>query len=193
MPGGMTDVLLLTGSPGSGKTTVATLVATDAARPTVHVTTDEFYRAIRTGFIAPYLPGAARQNEVVVDTIVAAVSSYARGGYDVVVDGVIGPWFLPPFRRAAAAEQWTLSYVVLRPDLDTTLNRAQNRAAGELKDVDAITGLYTAFADLGPLEPHVIDTTHLDPAQTAVEVRHTVAAGTHRLNAETTEPRSATS
>lgn len=179
----MPGVLLLTGSPGSGKTTVARLVATDAARPTVHVTTDEFYRAIRTGFIAPYLPGSERQNAVVVDAIVAAVAAYARGGYDVVVDGVIGPWFLPPFRRAAADEQWTLSYVVLRPDLETTLSRAQARATGELKDVDAITGLYGAFADLGDLEPHVIDTTHLDPAQAAAEVRQAVASGAYRLSA----------
>src|SRR6266511_1875381 len=82
----MPDVLLLTGSPGSGKTTVAALVATDAARPTVHVTTDQFYRAIRTGFVPPYLPESHRQNEVVVDAIVAAVTAYARGGYDVVVD-----------------------------------------------------------------------------------------------------------
>ena len=189
----MTDVILLTGSPGSGKTTVAGLVATDAGRPTVHLTTDEFYRAIRTGFIAPYLPGSERQNTVVVDAIVAAVTAYARGGYDVVVDGVIGPWFLPPFRRAAADEEWSLSYVVLRPDLETTLARAQGRAAGELKDADAITGMHGAFADLGELERHVLDTTHLDAAETAAEVRKAVAAGTYRLSAGTTGPRSATS
>ncbi|MEV0286029.1 MULTISPECIES: AAA family ATPase [unclassified Kribbella] len=177
----MTDVLLLTGSPGSGKTTVARLVATDAPRPTVHVTTDEFYRAIRTGFIAPYLPESSRQNDVVVDAIVAAVVVYARGGYDVVVDGVIGPWFLPPFLKAAADEQWTMSYVVLRPDLDTTLTRAQQRASDELKDVDAITGLYGAFANLAELESHALDTSELTAEQTATAVREAVATGAYRV------------
>ncbi|TDW14287.1 phosphotransferase-like protein [Kribbella kalugense] len=176
----MSDVLLLTGSSGSGKTTVARLVATDAARPTVHVTTDEFYRAIRTGFIAPYLPESERQNEVVVDAIIAAVGVYARGGYDVVVDGIIGPWFLQPFR--AAAGDWKMSYVVLRPDLATTLERGQARGEGELTDAEAINGLHGAFADLGPLEHHAIDTSLLDPAETAAEVRKAVASGDYLLS-----------
>jgi cytidylate kinase len=178
----MSDVLLLTGPPGSGKTTVARLVATDAPRPTVHVTTDEFYRAIRTGFVPPYLPGAQRQNEVVVDVIVATVAVYARGGYDVVVDGVIGPWFLAPFRAAAAGGDWRLSYVVLRPDLDTTLRRGRSRGGVELTDADAITGMHGAFADLGELEPHAIDTSSLEPADTAAEVRKAVASGDYLLN-----------
>ena len=177
----MSEVLLLTGAPGSGKTTVAALVAADAARPTVHVTTDEFFRAIRTGFVPPYLPGAHRQNEVVVDAIVAAVAVYARGGYDVVVDGIIGPWFLPPYREAAAAGAWTMSYVVLRADLETTLGRARQRADTELKDVDAITGLHGAFADLGELEPHALDTSRLDAASTAEAIREVVRSGRVRL------------
>ena len=176
------DVIILTGPPAAGKTTVAQLLATEASVPTVHLTTDLFYRSIRAGFVLPFLPEAQRQNEVVIDAIVGTVTTFARGGYDVVVDGIVGPWFLPPFRAAADRDQLTTSYLVLRPDLDTTLARAKQRVGDDLKDVGAITGLHGAFADLGDLEGHAIDTGHLDAAQTAAEVRRALASGNYRLS-----------
>jgi hypothetical protein len=111
---------------------------------------------------------------VVIGAIVATVASYARGGYDVVVDGIVGPWFLPPFRELAK-QNMTVSYVVLRPRLETVLTRAQAREGDELKAVDAITGLHGAFAQLGELESHVIDNGGLDAVQTAAEVRSAIA------------------
>lgn len=178
MPG---DVLILTGPPAAGKTTVAELLATDASVPTVHVLTDVFYRWIRTGYVPPFLPGAQRQNEVVIDAIAGTVVTFARGGYDVVVDGIVGPWFVPPFRAACQRDQLVVSYVVLRPDLDTTLTRARRRADDELEDVDAITGLHAAFARLGELEGHAIDPGDLDAERTAAVVRRAVASGDYRL------------
>ena len=175
------EVIILTGPPAAGKTTVATLLATDASAPTVHLTTDLFYRSIRTGFILPFLPEAQHQNVVVVDAIVGTVVTFARGGYDVVVDGIVGPWFLAPFRAAAERDQLAMSYVVLRPALDITLSRASERAGPELRDVDAITGLHAAFARLGDLEDHAVDTGDLDAAQTAAEVRRVLATGKYRL------------
>jgi chloramphenicol 3-O-phosphotransferase len=183
------EVVLLTGPPGAGKSTVARLLATDAARPSVHITTDQFFTAIRTGFIAPYLPDSARQNEVVVDAIAAAVAVYARGGYDVIVDGVIGPWFLPPYHAVAERDGLVTSYVVLRPDLDTTLSRACERTGDALRDTEAITGLHRAFTDLGDLESHVLDTSALDAIGTAAAVRDAVASGSYRLSAGTAAPR----
>jgi hypothetical protein len=76
-----------------------------------------------------------------------------------------------------------MSYVVLRPDLATTLRRGQDRPPTELTDADALTGLHGAFADLGALEPHAIDTTSLDAEQTAAEVRKAVASGDYLLSA----------
>jgi len=172
------DVHILAGPPGAGKTTVADLLAVGAATPTVHLATDVFFRAIRAGYVLPYLPEAEQQNEVVIEAVVTAVTVYTRGGYDVVVEGIIGPWFLPAFRALPR----TVSYVVLRPDLETAVERAQERAGRELKDIDPITGLYHAFTRLGDLEPHAIDTTGLGPEQTATEVRRLIAAGAHRLS-----------
>jgi cytidylate kinase len=175
------EVIILTGPPAAGKTTVAELIASDASGPAVHLTTDLFYRAIRTGFVLPYLPEAQRQNEVVIEAIVATIAVYARGGYDVVVDGIIGPWFLPPFRTMAEHDRLAMSYVVLRPSLSTTLSRARERAGNELQDVGAITGLHSAFGQLGQLESHAIDTGDLDPAQTAAKVLRLIESGRYRL------------
>jgi hypothetical protein len=93
-----------------------------------------------------------RQNEMVVEAIVGTVATFARGGYDVVVDGIVGPWFLPPFRAAAEHDHLAMSYVVLRPDLDTTLSRAKERV-GELKDRPA-RRIRTARRSRGPRDRH---------------------------------------
>jgi cytidylate kinase len=175
------EVVILTGPPGAGKTTVAELLATTASVPTVHLTTDLFYRSIRAGFVLPFLPHAQRQNEVVIEAIVGTVVTFARGGYDVVVDGIVGPWFLPPFRAASKRQHLAMSYVVLRPSLHITLSRATERGGTELTDVDAISGLHAAFAQLGDLEDHAVDTGNLDAEQTAAEVRRLLVSGKCRL------------
>jgi cytidylate kinase len=175
------EVIILAGPPAAGKTTVAELLAADAGVPTVHLTTDEFYRSIRTGFVLPFRPEAQRQNEVVIDAIAGTVATFARGGYDVVVDGIVGPWFLPPFRALSEHDHLRVSYIVLRPDLETTLSRARQRVGRELRDIGAITGLHGAFERLGDLEGHAIDSADLDAEQTAAEVRRALASGTFRL------------
>lgn len=73
-------LLVLTGPPASGKTTVGRALAEQARQPSVHLPADHLHAWIRTGFIPPYLPEGARQNEVVTDAVLAAAGAYLRGG-----------------------------------------------------------------------------------------------------------------
>ncbi len=100
--GKSTVAALLAAAPGAGKSTVAALLAA-ALDPSVHVHADDFWHFIKRGAIPPYLPSSHRQNEVVVGVLAAAAFGYAAGGYHVICDGIVGPWFLPPFRAGAVA------------------------------------------------------------------------------------------
>ena len=60
----------------------------------VHIHSDDFYQYIRKGYIAPWLEGSGKQNEVMIEAAAASAERFSAGGYEVFVDGTIGPWFL---------------------------------------------------------------------------------------------------
>ena len=175
------QLLLLGGPPGAGKSAVAEIVAAAAPRPAVHLRTDSFYAWIRSGFVPPYLPEAEEQNQTVTAVMTTSATAYARGGYDVIADGIIGPWLLPAFLAACEPDAIAVSYAVLRPTLEVTLARATARTGGQLTDPEPVTGLYRAFTRLGGLESHVIDSTAQAPGQTAAELTTALDRGTLTL------------
>ncbi|MGW3141254.1 AAA family ATPase [Streptomyces sp. NPDC001139] len=175
------QVIVVTGPPGAGKSTVAHLLASRLT-PSVHLHNDDFWHYIKQGWIAPYLPEAHRQNEVVLRALVSASFGYADGGYQVICDGVIGPWFIDLFRETAQERHLPLSYVILRPDQQTTLERATSRADDALTDPEPIRSLHGQFSDLGAFEAHVLDSSSLSAEATANCILQGVTAGAYLLN-----------
>jgi chloramphenicol 3-O-phosphotransferase len=173
------EILILTGAPGSGKTTTAQALAEEPDSPKVHLHSDDFWHFIKNGAIQPYLPEAQEQNAVVMNVLAGGAEGYAKGGYFVVVDGIIGPWFLQPFRRLAAP----LHYVVLRPPLDVAILRCQERGGDTLTDPEPITALHQQFSSLEQLERHVLATDGQARHETLSEVIEAVERGKFRLDA----------
>lgn len=171
------EILILTGPPGSGKTTTALALAEERGSPKAHLHSDDFWHFIKNGAIPPYLPEAHEQNAVVMDVIANVAEGYARGGFFVVVDGIIGPWFLQHFRRLAAP----LHYVILRPPLDVAILRCQERGGDTLTDPVPITALHQQFSSLEQLEPHVLCTDGQTRRETLGMVIEAIEGGKFRL------------
>ena len=73
-------VVILTGPPGAGKSTVADVLARQSEMPAVHLHSDDFYdRYIKSGYVLPWLPESQKQNEVVTGVIAGAACAYAAG------------------------------------------------------------------------------------------------------------------
>ncbi len=176
------SITIVTGPAGAGKSSVARRVAS-ARRLAVHLHTDDFWGFIAAGGVPPYLPEADAQNHTVLDAIAAAAFAYAEGGYEVVADGVVGPWMLDHYTRPATAHPGIpLRYIVLRPDLAVTLRRAQARTATDaLTDGDVVADLWHKFSNLGALESHVIDTSGLELGETVQAVEAAMVSADYVL------------
>ena len=172
------EVIILSGPPGSGKTTTAQALAIEPGSLKVHLHADDFWHFIKNGAIAPYLPEAHEQNKVVVGILAKVAEGYASAGYFVIVDGVIGPWFLEPFK----ALRVPLHYIVLRPSLDVAIRRCRGRGGDTLTDPESITELYQQLSSLGELERHVLRTNGHSAQETLSAVIGAVHSGAFHLS-----------
>ena len=166
----MHSLLVITGPPGSGKSTVAKVIAEEADH-SVLVEGDEFFRFLASGRIEPWLPGSNDQNTIVTQAAAAATGRFVRGGYRAVYDGVIGPWFLPAFLEATGLDG--LDYLILLPSVDRCVKQVAHRTGHGFTDEPATRKMHAEFAHAEMPERHILQE---PPASVEETVRVVLAA-----------------
>jgi predicted kinase len=172
-------ILLLSGHPGSGKTTTAEALAHLPGVPKVHLHSDDFWGYIKHGHIHPWLPEAHEQNRMIMRIAAGVADQYARNGYFVVLDGVVRPSWLPGFE----ALDVPLHYIVLRTTEAEAVARCVARGGDSLSDPEVVADLYAEFADLGHYERHVLPVTGQDREKSLQSVISVVQSDAYRVAA----------
>jgi predicted kinase len=181
------ELLLLTGAPGCGKTTVAPLVA-DRAPLSACLDLDWFFAKLRRGAIEPWKGESHQQNRTVLAAAAAALAAFSAGGYFTVAEGILYPFMLDLFIDSCQPLSVRLSYAVLVAPLSVVQQRVRDRISepehfGALADEHVVEALWHQFEDpnVGIEARHRIDIDGLSPREVADKVFRRHEDGTLRL------------
>lgn len=123
----------------------------------------------------PHLPESNEQNLIVIEAFLESAKRYVRGGYDVIVDGIIGPWFLEPWLNIVR-EGYEVHYIVLRANKEETMKRAIERSKLDRKtNIELVEIMWEQFNNLGAYEKNILDTTQLSVEDTVSAIKEKVA------------------
>lgn len=175
-------IVIITGTPGTGKTTTAAMAAKEVSmEKSVHMHTDDFYKYLSKGAVPPHLPQSNEQNLIVIEAFLHAAKRFARGGYDVVVDGIIGPWFLDPWIEAVQ-EGYEVHYIILRASKEITMKRAVERSKLDRRtNVELVETMWEQFSSLNEYERYVLETTDVSVAETVSMIQKAICKRTNLL------------
>ena len=169
------SLVILAGPPGAGKSTVARELVAQAAEPTAYIEGDRFWHFF------PYSSEHDRRKgdfRTVMRASVQTAASYAAGGYPVILDFSIPPWYLGGVRKITASRGIAVHYVLLLPSEETCARRAAERSEDATFDYEVFHEFYATFKEMdGP-----VLTQELPPAELARAIRKGLESGIFLLS-----------
>ena len=175
----MGSLLVVTGPPGAGKSTVAAELANQSSS-SVLVRGDDFFGFLAAGAIEPWLPESQSQNEIVTEAAARATGRFVED-YETVYDGVIGPWALPSFASACGLD--TLDYLVILPPVEACVARVAARTGHGFTDQAATRQMHAEFRDATVDARHVLTSSVWDLEQTLEQINAARKSGRLRYSA----------
>jgi hypothetical protein len=169
----MNAVILLSGPPGAGKSTVAKELVTSSTGPTVCIEGDKFW-----SFFVKGAPGYGRTKifRSMLWSMAAAALPCTKGGYETILDFSVPLWFIDPLRTRFP--DMAFDYIVIRPAAAVCAARAAARTEGAIADYTPYLDFY---ADFDVAKANLIADDHISPADTAALIRKGLEAGRFRL------------
>jgi DNA polymerase III delta prime subunit len=169
-------IILLSGPPGAGKSTVAKELISTATAPTVYIEGDIFWSFI----VKPHSPPKPRQatSRIVIKSMMLSALPYARAGYETIVDFTIGPWFLGLFKDYI--KEIPFEYVILCPSEKVCAERNGSRKEGVMEEYPS--DLHLAFSDINEFEKYAIRNDQASSKELAAQIRDGLARDVFKLD-----------
>jgi tRNA uridine 5-carbamoylmethylation protein Kti12 len=173
----MPEILILTGPPASGKSTVARALAERYDR-VAHIEVDTLRHFVTPpGYVPPGRPGFERQQALATRNAACLARNFLDERFAVIIDDVVvDEADVTAYLDALKPGAFSVHFVRLLPRLDVCLKRNQEREEGRMLP-ERVEKVWRDFATAEVKAGSAIDSSDLSPYATADKLQALTTSG----------------